>query len=121
MLTSILGSLSIGWLVQAPSVLLVALGALYYMFAIGDSPVLSAGLTEVTPPSGVGTALGLYGAVGWLAGAISPVLFGWVLDVTDGAWGAAFTSLGLIALVGPAAMLALRRHPASRLMASGRR
>ncbi len=121
MLISILGSLSIGWLVQAPSVLLVALGALYYMFAIGDSPVLSAGLTEVTLPSDVGTALGLYGAVGWLAGAISPVLFGWVLDVTDGAWGAAFASLGLIALAGPAAMLALRRHPASRLMASGRR
>ena len=121
MLTSILGSLSIGWLVQAPSVLLVALGALYYMFAIGDSPVLSAGLTEVAPAADVGTALGLYGAIGWLAGAISPVLFGWVLDVTDGAWGAAFASLGLVALVGPAAMLTLRRHPASRLMASGRR
>jgi len=95
--------------------------ALYYVFAIGDSPVLSAGLTEVAPASGVGTALGLYGATGWLAGAISPVLFGWVLDVAGGAWGAAFASLGLVAFAGPAAMLMLRRHPASRLMAGSRR
>src|SRR5207249_1388023 len=99
----------------------VVLCAFYYMFAIGDSPVLSAGLTEVTPASGVGAALGLYGATGWLAGAISPVLFGWVLDVTGGAWEAAFASLGLVALTGPAAMLMLRSHPASRLMAGGRR
>jgi nitrate/nitrite transporter NarK len=65
--------------------------------------------------------LGLYGAIGWLAGAISPVLFGWVLDVTGGAWGAAFASLGVVALAGPTAMVVLRRHPASRLMAGGRR
>jgi MFS family permease len=121
MLTSILGSLCFGWLIAAPSLLLVTLGALYYMFAIGDSPVLSTGVTEVTPAAGVGTALGLYGAIGWLAGALSPVLFGWVLDVTGGAWQIAFASLGVVALAGPAAMLLLRCHPASRLMAGGRR
>lgn len=121
MLTSILISLSIGWLVAAPPLLLVVLGGLYYMFAIGDSPVLSAGLTEVTPASSVGTVLGLYGAIGWLAGAISPILFGWVLDITGGVWGAAFASLGVVALAGPTAMVALRRHPTARLMAGGRR
>ena len=121
MLTSIVGSLCFGWLMAAPSLVLVALGALYYMFAIGDSPVLSTGVTEVTPAAGVGTALGLYGAIGWLAGALSPVLFGWVLDATGGAWQVAFASLGVVALAGPAAMFLLRYHPASQLMAGGRR
>ena len=57
---------------------------------------------------------------GW-QGRFSLVLFGWVLDVTGGGWEAAFASRGLVALTGPAALLMLRSHPASRLMAGGRR
>jgi hypothetical protein len=56
----------------------------------------------------------------WLAGALSPVLFGWVLDATGGAWQVAFASLGVVALRTHRHVL-LRCHPASQLLAGGRR
>lgn len=121
MLASIVISFTIGWLVSAPLPLLVAVGTMYFALAIADSPVLSTALTEIVPPHRVGSALGVYAAVGWLAGSISPALFGLVLDVTGGHWGAAFGMLGAVAVLGPVAVMALRRHPASIRLARGRR
>jgi MFS family permease len=68
----------------------------------------------------VGSALGVYAAIGWLSVAISPVVFGRVVDETNGAWGTACSALGVVALLGPGALLILRRHPASERMARGK-
>jgi MFS family permease len=111
-------SLSIGWLVAFPVWLLLALGLVYSFAAIGDSPVLSTALTEATPPSHLGAALALRSLLGFTAGAISPSVFGSVLDLAQGAgeaiaWGSAFAALGLGGLIATGFAVALGRERAA--------
>jgi len=112
-------SLVFGWMVGVPLWLVVAVGLLYGFSAIGDSPVLSAGVTEVVPPSHLGSALALRAALGFGAGAIAPWVFGVVLDQTNpGAvgtgvgryhtWGWAFTAMGAVGLSGLLGLLWVR-------------
>ncbi|MFQ5895790.1 MAG: MFS transporter, partial [Nitrospinota bacterium] len=74
-----------------------------------------------------GAALGLRSLAGFGAGAISPTVFGYILDLTNPAstpyrhWGWAYVSLGLAAAMGPLLMMWLRHLPESRKMAGGRR
>ena len=104
---SALCSFAFGWSMGLPFVAVLAIGLVYAFFAIGDSPVLSTALTEVTPAPFLGRAFGLRSLVGFGAGAISPVVFGAVLDwmgpsgsgaVRQSAWGWAFVTLGLAGL-----------------------
>jgi MFS family permease len=101
---STLCSLIFGWSMALNFWLVMALGYLYAFMALGDSPVLSAALTEVVTPSYLGSAFGIRSMLGFGAGAVSPVVFGAILDWTNpqGAgqtyyanWGWAFVSLGL--------------------------
>ena len=59
---------------------------------------------------------------GFLATVFSPVVFGLILDVagTGLGWGLGFASGGVVALLGVAAMLILRRMPEASKMAMGR-
>jgi MFS family permease len=101
---STLCSFVFGWTIGLPFSVIVAMGIIYNFAALGDSPVLSAGLTEVVTPSYLGAAFGLRSLLGFGAGAISPVVFGAILDWTNpqgtgqtyyATWGWAFVSLGL--------------------------
>jgi len=127
MLTSAVFSLSFGWLLGLPTWLLVAVGIAYSFFVVAETPVLSAGLTELVPAHSVGAAMGLQTLIGFLAATASPTVFGWVLDWTNAyatpatSWGWAFTMLGVGALVGPLAVTMARRYPESAQMAGGKR
>ena len=122
-------SFTMGWLITAPMWLVVAVGIAYHFTGIGDSPVYSTAITEVVDPRYIGAAYSLRSVAGFGAGAISPAVFGLVLDWSQGgitgtsalAWGLAFASLGLGALPGPLAILWLRRLPESTSMANGLR
>jgi MFS family permease len=101
---STLCSFVFGWSMGWPFAVVFFIGIAYAFFALSDSPVLSAALTEVTSASFLGRAFGLRSLLGFGAGAISPVIFGAVLDWVNplhsgelqyAAWGWAFTSLGL--------------------------
>ncbi|MFZ7127373.1 MAG: MFS transporter [Desulfobacterales bacterium] len=101
---STLCSLFFGWTIELPLMTVLAIGIVYSFAALGDSPVLSVGLTEVVSPAYLGTAFGLRSLFGFGAGAISPVVFGAVLDWTNphgigqeyyANWGWAFVILGL--------------------------
>ena len=101
---STLCSFVFGWTIGLPFSLIIAIGIIYNFTSLGDSPVLSAGLTEVVTPSYLGVAFGLRSLLGFGAGAISPVVFGAILDWTNpqaaahtyyANWGWAFVSLGL--------------------------
>jgi MFS family permease len=98
---STLCSLAFGWSMAWPFWLVMALGYLYAFMALGDSPVLSVALTEVVTPSYLGSAFGIRSMLGFGAGAVSPVVFGAILDWTNPghqiytAWGWAFVSLGI--------------------------
>ena len=100
---STLCSFVFGWSIGLPFAVIVTLGVVYNFTSLGDSPVLSAGLTEVVTPSFLGAAFGLRSLLGFGAGAISPVVFGAILDWTNpqnagqtyyANWGWAFVSLG---------------------------
>jgi MFS family permease len=121
-------SLVFGWLAAAPLWLVVAVAMFYNLTGIGDSSVYSTALTEVVPPRILGTAYAIRSVCGFGVGAVSPWIFGVVLDATRAArmsetavWGFAWWSLALGALPGPLIAWKLRRMPASAAMAMGKR
>jgi MFS family permease len=127
MIISAAFSLGFGWLMGLSPVLLVLVGLAYSFFVVAETPVLSAGLTELAPPQSVGAAMGFQTLIGFVAAAASPTVFGWVLDWTNSGrsgaptnWGWAFLMLGLGALVGPLALTIVRRLPESERMAAGK-
>ncbi|HEV8391385.1 MAG TPA: MFS transporter, partial [Dongiaceae bacterium] len=97
--------------------LLVALACLYNFAGIADSSTHSTVLAESVPPHYVGVAYAVRSVIGFGAGVVSPFVFGWALDLAGGgksatdafAWGIAWTTLGLRALLGPVATWKLHR------------
>jgi MFS family permease len=122
-------SFAFGWMLSWPLWLLLIVAVIYNVTAIGDSSVYSTGITELVPPRYIGAAYSIRSVLGFGAGAISPWTFGLVFDWARGAplqseawaWGLAWTSLGVGALLGPLMTLRLRRMPEARQMAAGRR
>jgi MFS family permease len=112
-------SFAIGWLISAPIAVLVALACLHNFAAIADSSTHSTVLAESAPPHYLGVAYAVRSAVGFGAGVVSPVVFGWALDLAGGgrnstdtlAWGVAWSTLALGGLLGPLATLRLRKLP----------
>jgi MFS family permease len=109
-------SFSIGWLIALPVALLVALACLYNLAGIADSSTHSTVLAESVPPHYLGVAYAVRSVVGFGAGVVSPFVFGWALDLAGGksstdafAWGIAWSTLGLGALLGPLATRKLHR------------
>lgn len=104
-LSSIACALLFGWLYAAPLWVLLAVAMLFNLTAVGDSAIHSAALTERVPPAYLATAYSLRSLLGFGMGALSPWLFGLVLDrFADQpalAWGSAWSLLGSVALVGP--------------------
>lgn len=104
-LASAFCSLLFGWLIAVPLWLLALFAVLYNLAAVGDSAIHSATLTEVVPARHLATAYALRSALGFGMGALSPWLFGLVLDGAGEeprlAWGLAWTLLGGVALAGP--------------------
>lgn len=100
LLTSLLGFMS-----GLPWPLLAAL-ALLHMFAVmGDSASLTSGMVGASAPHLRGASMAVHATLGFGAGFAGPLLFGVVLDVSGGnadpaAWGWAFASLALPAMLG---------------------
>ncbi|MBE0622470.1 MAG: MFS transporter [Burkholderiales bacterium] len=125
-IASLICSFTFGWLIAAPVWIVVAVAIAYNLTAIGDSSVYSTALTELVPGHRLGAAWALRSLLGFGAGAVSPWLFGLVLDLsggvrTDAAWGWAWTALGVGAVLGPVATLKLRALRGSAQMAGGKR
>jgi len=91
-----------GWSISWPLLMVVGIGLIYAFSALGDSPVLSAALTEEVETPYLGAAFGLRSLLGFGAGALSPLVFGAILDWTNPAvpagtyntWGWAYGILG---------------------------
>jgi MFS family permease len=128
-LASLVCSFTFGWLIAAPTWIVVVLAIAYNLTAIGDSSVYSTALTELVPGHCLGAAWALRSVLGFGAGAISPWVFGLVLDLgqgagrarADAAWGWAWTALGIGAVLGPIVTLRLRALRESAQMAGGKR
>jgi len=108
-------SFGIGWLIHAPSIVLIPLALAYAFVTLGDSPVLTTAISEVVRPGYLGAVLAWRGLAGFGAGAIAPLAFGLVLDTTINAgaatsWGLGFATLGLGGAIALACALLLRQH-----------
>lgn len=108
-LASLCMSFAFGWMWTWPLWLLAAMAALYNLLAIADSSVYSTALADVVAPHRLGVAYSVRSVMGFGAGALSPWVFGLALDwgqtrfglgSTCG-WAAAWSSVGLGALLGP--------------------
>lgn len=114
---SLVLSFSIGWMIALPVALLVAIACLHNFSAIADSSVHSTVIAESVPPHILGAAYAVRSVVGFGTGVISPVVFGWALDLAGGgktsgdafAWGVAWATLGLGGLLGPLATWKLQK------------
>jgi MFS family permease len=127
-IASLACSFSFGWMVGAPMLLLVAVAVFYNVTGVADSSIHSTTLTELTDPRYLGAAYSLRSVLGFGAGAISPWVFGLVLDWGRGGtlpdqliWGLAWSTLGLGGLLGPLAIWRLRQMPEATKLAGGRR
>jgi len=122
-------SFAFGWMLAWPLWLLLIVAIVYNVTAIGDSSVYSTAVTELVPPRYIGAAYSIRSVLGFGAGAVSPWTFGLVLDWARGgplqseswAWGLAWTSLGIGALLGPLMTWRLRHMPEASRMAGGKR
>ena len=121
MLSSAACSLVFGWLRPLPVVLLLLFSLGYGFLVTAESSVLSTAVTECVPFPRLGSAMAMQSFFGWAAAGISPVVFGLILDLTNPTqtveqlgfipnWGPAFAILGLGALVGPMAMMLVKRE-----------
>ncbi len=130
MLGSVICSFLFGWLINTNIWITLAVGIVYGWLIVAESPVFSTALTELVAPGYLGAAMGMQSLVGYSMGMISPTVFGWALDRfqgwqpwpgTNGAWGVAFITAGLGALLGPVFMFLLRKESASARLAEGKR
>lgn len=125
MLGSGLLSLMIGWTRGFPIALIIVLSILYGFMVTGESSVLSTGVTELARPGGLGRTMALQSLIGWGAASLSPIAFGYILDLTNPMdalsrigyvpnWGWAFGLLGIGCLMGPLILWPLKKNPLDR-------
>ena len=114
-----LSALTMGVVADGAAWLILTVAVIWGMAVIADSAQFSAAVTELSPPAMQGTALTFQMAVGFLVTIVSinvvPLARAWA------GWGTAFAVLAAGPAVGIWAMRKLRRDPASRTMAGGRR
>ncbi|MDD5247701.1 MAG: MFS transporter [Rhodocyclaceae bacterium] len=105
-----------GFAAAWPWWLMLATLALYFVATMADSAALTAGLVAATPLAQRGAAMAVYSLLGFGAGFVSPLAFGFVLDAAGGgalAWGLAFGTLGSGSLAWAA--WSRRREPAGKV------
>jgi MFS family permease len=100
-------SLVIGWLIVAPTPLLIGLALVWGFAIVADSAQFSAVVTEVAPPHAVGTALTMQTSLGFALTAVSI----WLAAEVSGrvGWGPAFSMLAIGPALGIVSMARLER------------
>ena len=111
-------SFSVGWFVAFSPYLIASLVIVYSFFALGDSPVLTTSIAERVEPAFLGAMFAVRSLSGFVAGAISPVVVGLVIDVLRAeqfgdalVWGLAFSTLGFGGLLAVCFAIGLPDHP----------
>lgn len=100
---------SVGWGWAAVALMLV-----YNALVQLDSAALTTGAVLAAEPERRGASIAVHSLIGFVAGFLGPLAFGWILDLTGGpgsaaAWGWSFAVLAAVAALGPLALLRLNR------------
>ncbi len=120
MLGSGLVSFIIGWTITLPLWFIILISILYGLLVTADSSSISTGVTELAHPGGLGRTMALQSLLGFGSASLSPIVFGYILDVTNPKdaletvgyfprWGWAFMVLGLGGWVGSLVVWRLKR------------
>ncbi len=105
---------ALGFLAHLPWGVMLALVVLHLLLIMSDSSTLTAGMVAASDPALRGTTMAAHSTLGFGAGFVAPLVFGLALDLAGGnrsafAWGVAFVTLGIGAVVAPA-LLGFRRR-----------
>jgi MFS family permease len=97
---------ALGFMAAAPWLLLVAVVVLHMTLVMSDSSTLTAGMVAASHAAARGATMAVHSTLGFGAGFVSPLVFGAALDLAGGnqssiAWGVAFVTLGIGALLAP--------------------
>lgn len=106
---------AVGFTPAIPYTAVVALVLIYSVAVQADSAVLTIGAVGSAGAGRRGATLAVHSLVGFGGAAMGPLILGAVLDAGGGmadvsGWGLAFASVGVIGLLGPVAILVLRRR-----------
>jgi MFS family permease len=90
-----------------PWLVVAALVVLHMLLVMSDSSTLTAGMVAAADPQLKGATMAVHSTLGFGTGFVSPLVFGAALDLAGGnrsvvAWGIAFATLGVGALLAPA-------------------
>ncbi|MER3457105.1 MAG: MFS transporter [candidate division GAL15 bacterium] len=102
LLASAAVSCTVGWTLPLGAAVVLPLAFVYGLVVTAESSTLSAGVAESADLRWLGTTMAVQSGLGFLVTAVSPAVFGWLLDRAG--WGVAFASLGVVALAGAAAV-----------------
>ncbi|REK75583.1 MFS transporter [Paenibacillus paeoniae] len=108
---SITCSLSIGWAVSLPILLMLVFVLIYGFAIVADSPIYNVTVIEVSEPEIIGLSLGIQSVLGFAVTIFSPLVFGIVLQSYG--WGMAFFVIGAGTLIAPICMLLLSKLQSS--------
>jgi len=119
---SVVCFLAIGWLGSMPWIMIVGVAVILGWSVAADSAIYSTGITEVSNPTQLGSAMALQAFVGVMSGFIGPIMFGGLLDLVneEDRWAFGFSALGVLAVIGILALVRLRSLPQSCVMAKGK-
>lgn len=115
-------AVGLAWIGHWPWGLIVGASAVLAWAASADSAIYQTGITEVSDPTRLGSALALQASLGLVGGVIGPVMFGGILDVMTGGyqWAFAFSALGFLAAVAIAGLQRIRSLQDARMYEGGR-
>ncbi|NYI01288.1 MFS transporter [Cupriavidus plantarum] len=119
MATSACCAAVMGWLAQAPIVVVVIVALVWGVSVIADSAQFSASVTELADPTSVGTLLTAQTCAGFLLTLVSIHLVPDIVAVLG--WRGGFGMLAIGPALGCLAMWRLRNHPDAVKLAGGRR
>ncbi len=110
--------IALGFSSQWSMIVILALVCLYAILSIADSASISSAVIASASAEVRGTTMAVHALIGFIGAFIGPIIFGVVLDLAGGgdssfAWGAAFTALAVIILIGPLAVLKMSNQEAA--------
>jgi MFS family permease len=105
---------ALGFGAALPWLAVVVLVVLHMLLVMSDSSTLTAGMVGAADPRLKGATMAVHSTLGFGAGFVSPLVFGAALDLAGGnrsiaAWGIAFATLGVGAILAPAVLGFARR------------